>query len=1184
MHPLAMHREKLLASGVHTRSLNLNRILSKKRREVTLIVDPVLESLKTSSLPSVEADVAKANLGSVLKISGKLLNSLFLFNRERVWRTISAETRALYDCELASLFLVDHEVPNHLVLQMQDPWTRPESDKLRLEIVSKIKGGMTSHAASIGETIALNGESLAASPFAKNKPPIYLPSKVCYSVLYVPLKNRKGRLIGLLRLNNKNSSTNPRQATFASEEIATVETLAAQIVVLLENADAFDVLRGVIEGVQRSEDTQSAVQKILSRAIRLINADVAILGLWNRHRDVLEVAGSENVEPSPQLGDPIESQNVMRMLWDDATSCNDSREEPCLHEAQVDFGSRQPTTGRLCHPGALSSISTVIRVNDRSVGVLHLESFSRSFFDELDQNLLQAFIENVAIAVQSVNQSWLESDQGEGDRRTPALGNAEGLFQSVVEHLPLVMWRKNTGHKFVWVNDEFCRVNEKSRDMIIGKSDFEVFPSEYAARFREGDLQAINNGSFEDLEEPYVLENGETHFGHVVRTRISDLFGNLVGTQGFFRDVTGESWRRLFARAPIGFFELDVNGAILHVNEFKANLLNRKVNEIKGHKIWEFAREADAEAVEKFFKEMLTHSGGKDKSKGEDNIWHPLNLQQKEGTIVPVLVATQRITSFPGEVTRSLICAVREITTGSEVTAALKEPDPRYLARIREISIPVFCMDASLNLTFANNAYLARRGAEDWLEIAGKNDLQLSGKFGARFRADNQHVVKTGEVVDQVELHETIEGESELVRVLKFPVRDLEGNITGMQGVFWEVNEQREASRQLSNALEEARKEYQQIVNGASEGIFQSTMDGRFLGANPAMCALLGFRSEDDVVNWIEAGTARFADAGFADDYYRRLCASENGEAIRVERYQLRKVNGEQIWVSETVTKVKSRDGKNHLVGFVEDVTERRRNEEAKQQMLTMLAHQLRSPVWQSNERINSLVGQLESETGQIKGTVSSSSMQAATIRGLTRKTKAVAWSIELMSKLAHDGRVDELRRDDIAPRRLITMARESARDTMVISRTSKRLRAHSDDVLPAFTGVEVDDKLASSSGHIVGDADLVEQCVGNLVENAFKYSRPASELKIQFTLGYRFAILRVRNKPIVGFEIDAETAVSCRQKNWRGLAASASDADGTGLGLWFTDRIMNAHGGRLEIAETDAEGWNQFGLFFPLS
>ena len=97
------------------------------------------------------------------EISNELLTSLYLFDRRRVWDIVITQIRKLFDCELVSLFWVDKDNPDYLVLEAQDPWMT-STKKLRLRIASEEGKGITGHAAKEGKTIILDQHDLENKP------------------------------------------------------------------------------------------------------------------------------------------------------------------------------------------------------------------------------------------------------------------------------------------------------------------------------------------------------------------------------------------------------------------------------------------------------------------------------------------------------------------------------------------------------------------------------------------------------------------------------------------------------------------------------------------------------------------------------------------------------------------------------------------------------------------------------------------------------------------------------------------------------------------------------------------------------------------------------------------------------------------------------------------------------------
>ena len=136
----------------------------------------------------------------------------------------------------------------------------------------------------------------------------------------------------------------------------------------------------------------------------------------------------------------------------------------------------------------------------------------------------------------------------------------------------------------------------------------------------------------------------------------------------------------------------------------------------------------------------------------------------------------------------------------------------------------------------------------------------------------------------------------------------------------------RAALERAEGALRESQRQYREIFELASVGIFRSTPEGRILLANPALAAMLGYDSPDEL-----------RELDLARDIYLR----PEERAALVARYERssepwtvevewRKRDGTPLWVQISAHVVPDDTGRTlYFEAFVQDVTERRLSEDA---------------------------------------------------------------------------------------------------------------------------------------------------------------------------------------------------------------------------------------------------------------
>jgi PAS domain S-box-containing protein len=162
------------------------------------------------------------------------------------------------------------------------------------------------------------------------------------------------------------------------------------------------------------------------------------------------------------------------------------------------------------------------------------------------------------------------------------------------------------------------------------------------------------------------------------------------------------------------------------------------------------------------------------------------------------------------------------------------------------------------------------------------------------------------------------------VQAFIYPVRDADEAIQEVVLVHEDITDQREAEEERRRAEEK----YRSIFENAVEGIFQTTVDGRFLTANPAMARIFGYETPEDLLGAISSIRDQlYVEPGRREDFYQ--LALRDGFVSGFE-VQMHRKDGALVWVSANARAVYDADGSiSGYEGTLEDITERKRAEEA---------------------------------------------------------------------------------------------------------------------------------------------------------------------------------------------------------------------------------------------------------------
>jgi len=154
------------------------------------------------------------------------------------------------------------------------------------------------------------------------------------------------------------------------------------------------------------------------------------------------------------------------------------------------------------------------------------------------------------------------------------------------------------------------------------------------------------------------------------------------------------------------------------------------------------------------------------------------------------------------------------------------------------------------------------------------------------------------------------------------PVRDSSGTVTHFIGVQADISDRKQAEE----ALKQAEEKYRSIFENATEGIFQTAPDGRYLSANPALARMYGYDSPSELIAKCSAKNL------YADRARRAEFIAEINRTRSLKEFEscVIRRDGSTTWISENVREVRSQAGKLlYYEGTVAEIADRKSAEAA---------------------------------------------------------------------------------------------------------------------------------------------------------------------------------------------------------------------------------------------------------------
>jgi len=118
-----------------------------------------------------------------------------------------------------------------------------------------------------------------------------------------------------------------------------------------------------------------------------------------------------------------------------------------------------------------------------------------------------------------------------------ALAESRNFLDEIIDNVGDPMFVKEQQYRWVLVNKAMCAFMGRSRQELLGKTDFELFPESEAGRFRASDERILVSGMEYVNEEPFTDAQGTVHIIAAKKTLYTDKNGDRF-IVGIIRDIT----------------------------------------------------------------------------------------------------------------------------------------------------------------------------------------------------------------------------------------------------------------------------------------------------------------------------------------------------------------------------------------------------------------------------------------------------------------------------------------------------------------------------------------------------------------------------------------------------------------------------------------------------------------------
>ena len=197
----------------------------------------------------------------------------------------------------------------------------------------------------------------------------------------------------------------------------------------------------------------------------------------------------------------------------------------------------------------------------------------------------------------------IERDVTEKKRAEETLEEERNLLRTVIDNVPDTIYVKDANYCYTACNIAQVRsVGLETPDEVIGKTDFDIYPQDMAAEYRENDEGVIQTGQLL-LNRPERAQGsaGDEVWYLSTKVPLKERSGKIVGLVGISRDITelkeaeaeirklNQYLESIIDNANVWLNMLDEEANIILWNKAAERISGYSRDEVLGHnKIWEW--------------------------------------------------------------------------------------------------------------------------------------------------------------------------------------------------------------------------------------------------------------------------------------------------------------------------------------------------------------------------------------------------------------------------------------------------------------------------------------------------------------------------------------------------------------------------------------------------------------------
>ncbi|TDQ80017.1 PAS domain S-box protein [Sphingobacterium yanglingense] len=514
------------------------------------------------------------------------------------------------------------------------------------------------------------------------------------------------------------------------------------------------------------------------------------------------------------------------------------------------------------------------------------------------------------------------------------------------------------------------------------------------------------------------------------------------------------------------------------------------------------------------------------------------DLRCKDGSTKHVLISTNALMRDGKFIhtrcfTRDVTDTVKEKNYKTNLLLRLDESETRLKLAVQSTKMGTWYWD-----THSNDIYISNEGREilglpaesiiektTFLQYILPNHQNVHNKHSIKILENG----KEGHFDSTHKIHKIDDGTSRTLRV-QGAIHTINGNLPRFIGTVLDITD--------IVTAHETDKRLAAIIRSSNDAIVGKTVDGIITSWNIAAERIFGY-SEQEMI-----GTSIFKIVPEDKRQEEEHILFRLGRGETMEHFETKRLtkSGKLIDVSLTISPIQDMDGK--ILGIskiARDITEKRQEEKRKHDFVTMVSHEIKTPLTSILLYVQVLLKSFKAEENDNALNI------GIKIEALTKKIIMMVKDYLSLSRVA-EGKIDIYKEEF----ELSSFLQEIVVDTKFL--TNKH-------------DISID---GCDAIWVFADKSKLEQVFVNLLNNAIKYSPAGGDIVIECRSNTDKVTISIIDQ---GIGIREEDQKKLFKRFYRINRENTSTISGFGIGLYLVAEILKNHGSSIHVISHEGCG-----------